>query len=130
MSAKFDLTRENAFVRKTDETLRVKIVNSDNSVFLAGNYTFYLTIRKLIPSTSQADDNDTNVIIKKDVTVTSNGTPTELLANFSLTQTELDIEPRQYYYDVKYNDPSNNTISVTNGVAIFEVVADSTRRNV
>jgi len=127
-----DLIAENktALVRKTDETIRVSISNADLSNFSAGSYTFYLTVRKYIPPTSQIDDDDSNVIIKKTVVVTL-AVPTATLAtDFFLTQIELDIQPKMYFYDIKYNDPNNITTSITNGSKNLEIVADITRRNV
>ena len=125
-----DLINSNAFVRKTDETLRVTLQNDDNSNFLAGNYVCYLTIRKNIPSTSIEDDDDSNVIIKKTITVTLAVPAPTITGDFTLTQTDLDVDPRNYFYDVKVNDPSNITTSITNGYRIFGVVADITRRNI
>lgn len=124
-----DLIGSNSFVRKTDETLRVTPAYSDGSNFSAGTYTFYLTVRKTIPATSIANDTDPNVVIQKTVIVTLASPASTMICNFSLSQTDLDIDPRNYFYDVKFNDPSNVTTSITQGVKIFQLVADSTRRN-
>lgn len=128
--ATLDLINSNAFVRKTDETLRVTVVNYDSSNFVAGSYVFYLTIRKTIPETSIVDDTDSNVVIQKTVTVTLASPASSVVADFSLSQTDLDIDTRMYYYDVKMNDTTNNTISITQGYKQFQLVADITRRNV
>lgn len=125
-----DLTGSNSFVRKTDETLRVTPTYSDGSNFSAGIYTFYLTVRKTIPTTSITDDTDSSVVIQKTVTVNLASPATTMICDFSLSQTDLDIDPRNYYYDVKFNDPSNVTTSITQGYKVFQVVADITRRNV
>ena len=127
-----DLIAKNktALVRKTDETIRVSISNADLSNFAVGSYTFYLTVRKYIPPTSQIDDDDSNVIIKKTVVVDLTVPTATLATDFSLTQIELDIEPKMYFYDVKYNDSSNITTSITDGSKNLEIVADITRRNV
>jgi hypothetical protein len=125
-----DLINSNAFVRKTDETLRITLQNEDGSNFIAGNYVCYLTVRKNIPSTSIEDDEDSNVIIKKTIAVTLASPALTITADFSLSQTDLDIDPKNYFYDVKVNDSTNSTTSITNGYKIFSVVADITRRNV
>jgi hypothetical protein len=130
MATNLDLTNLNAFVRKTDETLRVTALNSDGSNFSAGSYVFYFTLRKSIPATSINDDTDTEVVISKTITVTLASPATSVVADIPFTQAELNIDPRTYYYDVKMNDVINDTISITQGYKQFQVVADITRRNV
>jgi len=126
-----DLTssNNNALVRKTDETIRTTLTNGDSSNFSSGTYTFYLTVRQTIPATTIINDSDSGVIIQKTVTVVLAAPSPTITADFTLSQTELDIEPKKYVYDVKFNDPSNNTTSISQGYRTFEVVADVTRRN-
>jgi hypothetical protein len=124
-----NLIGDNAFVRKTDDSLIITTTNQDGSNFSAGTYTFYLTVRKSIPKTSIVNDSDSEVIIQKTSTVVLASPALTLQAQFDFTQTDLDIEPKLYYYDIKYNDPSNLTTSITKGYKQFSVVADITRRN-
>jgi hypothetical protein len=129
MANTLDLVGTNSFVRKTDETLRVTLTNSDSSNFSAGSYVCYLTIRDQVPQTSITGDTDSTVIILKTVTVTLASPSATITCDFALTQTELDIDPKDYYYDVKINDPLSVTTSITTGYRIFRLVADITRRN-
>jgi hypothetical protein len=125
----FDLTKNNSLIRKTDETINVVISNSDNSPLQTGDHVFYFTIRKVIPPTSQTNDDDVNVVVKKTVNlnIVSGLTAT---ASFFLSQADLDIDPKDYFYDIKWTDTLGATISLTQGYARVSVKADITRRNV
>lgn len=125
-----NLTGDNAFVRKTDESLVIIVTNEDGSNFVAGTYTFYLTVRKNIPKTTITNDSDPDVVIQKTTTAVLASPALTVATQFDFTQTELNIDPKIYYYDIKYNDPSNSTTSITKGYKQFQVVADITRRNV
>lgn len=125
-----NLTKDNAFVRKTDESLIITIANEDGSDFIAGTYTFYLTVRKNIPETTVTNDTDSDVVIQKTIAVVLASPNLTLAAQFDFSQTELNIDPKTYYYDIKYNDPGDATTSITKGYKQFQVVADITRRNV
>lgn len=125
-----NLIGDNALVRKTDDSLLISTTNEDGSNFSAGTYTFYLTVRKSIPKTSVVNDSDSEVVIQKTATAVLASPALTLSAQFDLTQTDLDIDPKTYYYDIKYNDPTNLTTSITKGYKQFQVVADITRRNI
>lgn len=130
MSSVYDLVGEKGFVRKTDETLSVAISYKDNSTISAGTHIFYLTVRNSLPDTAIVDDSDSNVLIEKTVSIVAAGTETKLTANFALTQSDLDLDPSIYYYDVKWNDPSALTTPVIAvGNAKFQIHYDITRRN-
>lgn len=125
-----NLIGDNAFVRKTDDSLIITTKNEDSTNFSAGTYTFYLTVRKSIPKTSVVDDSDSEVLIQKTTTTVLASPALTLPAQFDFTQTDLNVEPKLYFYDIKYNDPSNLTTSITKGYKQFQIVSDITRRNV
>lgn len=121
-----DLTGVNAFIRKTDDSITVSITNSDNSDFAVGTHTFRHTVRTKYPKTVQADDTD--AIITKDMTSVVSGAGTKTLSvTISYSETDLNIDPGIYVYDIKWTDPSNVTTSIQNGN--WELKPDATRRN-
>jgi hypothetical protein len=114
-----------SFARKTDGVINVKVSNKDGSNISLGTHIFYLTIRKAYPPTSVNTDAD--AIIAKTITATVSTTITSLTVSFSLSETELNIDPQDYVYDIKWTDPNNKTSQIAVGKFIISV--DSTRGN-
>ena len=124
-----DLIGKKGYTRKTDNSLLLEMTHQDLSLFPIGTYTFYLTVRKTIPLTSVVDDTDSQVVIRKVLTVVLAVASLIIPVRFDFTDIDLNIEPRMYVYDIKYNDINNKTASITDGVKQFEVKPDSTRGN-
>lgn len=114
-----------SFQRKTDNVINIDITDLDT--FSIGMYTLFLTVRKNIPPTSQANDDDTDVVIKKTVSVTLSSAQTNILFAIPISDVELDIDPREYFYDIKIKNPGGEIVSVI-PTSIFSVLADITRR--
>ena len=124
-----DLIGKKGYTRKTDNSLLLEMTHQDLSLFPIGTHTFYLTVRKTIPLTSVVYDTDDQVVIRKVLTVVLAVASLIIPVRFDFTDIDLNIEPRMYVYDIKYNDINNKTASITDGVKQFEVKPDSTRGN-
>ena len=83
-------------------------------------WTVYFTVKEAYDN----DPTDSAALITKDVT--SHTAPTSGQTAIALTDTNTNISPGSYFYDIQAKDASGNIMTVVSG--IFEVLADVTRR--
>ena len=104
-------------IRGDDRTLNITITE-DGSVLDITGYTLFFTVKSCLT------DIDTAALISKDVTTHTN--PTLGVTQVVLTNTDTDLTPDTYFYDMQLKTDTGSIIST--GVGEFNIVYDVTRR--
>ena len=105
-------------IRGDDTVLTVTFTDKNNNpINLTGSTVFFNLKKSLL-------DKDSKALIATTVSVHSQ--PTQGITTIPLTETETNIEPDVYYYDLQIKD-YNNQIHSTQS-SFIEVLADVTRR--
>lgn len=103
----------------------LEFTDDDNNPIDITTWKLYFTLRKCIPESTITDDIDSDVVLKKDVTVHTD--PVNGKSKISLTAEEMNtLELRKYYYDIQAKIAGNQIITLFKGY--FPVEWDSTRR--
>jgi hypothetical protein len=102
--------------RGDDKDIVLTITDGGTPLNITG-YKVYMTVK------TSTEDTDANAKIAK--TVTSHTTPASGITTVSLTNTDTDISPGSYYYDVQYKDTNNKIKTIIFGD--FVVLPDVTR---
>lgn len=115
------MTPENliSLIRGNTQTVTTEFIDdvNDTPINITGA-TVYFTVK------NSYDDPDSAALIAK--TVTSHTDPTNGETQFVLSATDTDIEPREYYYDLKIQFMSGTVNSIQFGK--FRVLPSITRR--
>lgn len=110
-------------VRGDDVSFTTTFTDADGSAIDITGYTVFFTVKEA-KRVVDDDTSDSAAIITKDVT--SHSDPTAGVTIISLTDTQTNVTPGEYVYDLQLNDGSDGISSTESG--IFEVLADVTRR--
>lgn len=99
----------------------ISLKNSSGVGIDITSYKFYFTVKSIFSNVR--DDSD--AVIKKDITIFSNPTGGEFMLD--LTSVETDVQPGNYQYSFQYKKPDGSIHSI-NERPLFDVLADGDRR--
>lgn len=105
-------------IRRDDHTLTVTFEDSNGDAINITGYTVFFTAK------TNENDADADAVISK--TVTTHTNPTSGVTAITLSDTDTNIDPGIYLYDLQIKDGSGNITSADRGT--FEVVQDITQR--
>jgi len=95
-------------IRGDSENFTITFTDSDgNGVDITG-WTVWFTVRDSIPSTSVVDDTDAIISIKN----TTHTNPTGGQTLIEISDTDNDIDPKTYYYDIQYKKLDGSVKSI------------------
>ena len=98
--------------RAKDCTATVTFTDEDGVAVNITGYTVYFTVKRNI------NDTDAEALISK--TITSHTTPISGITTLTLSQTDTDLVPRNYVYDLQLKDTSNKESASDAGKFIVE----------
>jgi hypothetical protein len=107
-------------IRRDDAEFEITFTDKDGTAINLTGGTVFFTVKKKLT------DTDADAVISKEVS--SFNAPTTGIMTLSLTDTETNITPRAYYYDVQFKDSSGTISSSERGR--FYVTQDVTIRTV
>lgn len=115
--------------RQTTQIWDINVTPADiaENTFESGVYSFWLTVRNTLPTTTET--NDTNAIISKQVNVNVLNTDTSIITSIELTPNDTNIDPKKYWYDIQMKTPSSRIYNIIS-TSVFEVMYDITRDTV
>ena len=105
--------------RGDDEPIAVQILSDGVPVNITG-FTIFFTVK----NTDDNDKTDDSAVIKKNVTTHTD--PTAGITTIVLTDSDTDIPPTNYEYDIQWKDLADDIKTLIK--ARFCVKADTTRR--
>lgn len=106
-------------VRGDDETIEITFTDENGAPINITGYTVMFTLRANINKTS-----DTDALLQKNVTSHTNAVGG--ISAIGLSNSDTNITPGEYYYDVQYKDTSNKIKTVVIGTCT--VIQDVTKR--
>jgi len=101
------------FFRKTSKSFYI-VVKQNGAYVDITDWTIYLTVKE------KSTDPDTSAVIQKDII--SHIDPTQGKTLIELTPNDLDIEARNYWYDIVGKDGSGNVHLISIGKLEIEEV--------
>jgi len=104
--------------RGDDKTFNFTFKDGDGAAINIENWTIYFTVKE------NATDADDDAKIKKDIK--EHTTPGSGISNFSLSNAETDLDPKEYYYDFQIKKDDGIIRTLIKGE--FLVHTDITRR--
>jgi hypothetical protein len=109
--------------RKTDQTIDFQYYDTDNTTArtLAGA-TVYFTVKT---NKYDSDSDDSEALIYKNVTSHTNAAAGE--SQIVLSDTETNVEPNRYFYDIKVKESDGNIYLATSGTC--KIIATTTNRS-
>ena len=114
-----DITRGDDYKRPLEF-----VDKNDNPIDITGA-TVYFTLRKCIPSSDIITDNDSDVILKKDITVHTD--PVNGKTELVLTDEDTNgLELGKYFYDIQLKKANGEIKTIIKGQ--LKIVWDITRR--
>ena len=87
--------------RGADRIYTVTITDSNGTAIDITGYTVFFKVKEEFDT----DETDANAVISK--VITSHSDPTSGITTFSITDTDSDLEPKRYYYELRYKDTSD-----------------------
>ena len=115
------MTLTNITLKRGDDFIATITLKVDNTPVDITGYTFFFTVKKRNDNVV----NDSTALIQK--IITSHTDPTNGITTLDLSNTDTDITPGEYFYDVQYKDTDNRITTITES-PLFIVNADTTRR--
>ncbi len=104
--------------RGDDRTILINFTLKGTSTpFDITGFKLYFTVK------NSSKDADTSAIITK--TQTSHINAAQGQSSFALSNTDTEIDPKNYYYDIQAKDASDKIITILKGN--FNILADITR---
>lgn len=106
--------------QKNDVTITINLQDSNGSAIDITGYTFYFSVK-----TDETDTDVEGLITKK---VTSHTDPTNGQTEVALSDSDMDITPGKYFYDVKMKDSSGNLTTWVKDVfkVAYQITQDDT----
>lgn len=87
------------YYENNDISIVVTFTDSNGSAIDITGYTVWFTVKE------RESDIDANAIIQKEVT--SHSDPTNGETTIDLTNSDMDINPKTYYYDIQWKDTND-----------------------
>jgi len=94
-----------------DKTYTLTFVDADSAAIDITGYTVFFTVK------TNKTDTDANAQISK--TVTSHSNPTGGITTITLTNSDTDLTPKRYHYDIQLKDTSSLITTVVVGTFIL-----------
>ena len=107
-------------IRADNDVFTVTVKDSDGNVVDITGWEVRMTVRVNFPKTSVTDDTDAAISALGVINLGTDGK-----AEFNVTSTQTDIDPREYYYDIQTKDDSGVIRSARYGT--YEIINDITR---
>lgn len=107
-----------SLIRRDDVDLDITFTDKDGEPINISNATVYFTMKR------KKTDSDDDAVLA--IEVTSHSNPTAGETRVSLTNTETDLPPRYYFYDVQIKDSDDKIIS--SSVGQIKILQDVTIR--